>query len=93
MRMGTKTVAVCALVSLNAAVTAAQSRPLTLAEVLARAREQAPEIISARLALDEARGRPLGASLKLQSNPDIEAAVGNRTGPDTRFSDFELGVG
>ena len=30
---------------------------LTLADVLARAREQAPQVVSARLALDEARGR------------------------------------
>jgi cobalt-zinc-cadmium efflux system outer membrane protein len=66
---------------------------LTLSDVLARAREQAPEIVNARLALAEARGRLVGASLRLQSNPQIDAAVGNRNGPDTRFTDFELGLG
>ena len=34
-----------------------------------------------------------GASVRFQSNPQIDAAVGNRKGPDTRFTDFELGLG
>jgi cobalt-zinc-cadmium efflux system outer membrane protein len=93
MRIGTRTVAVCAVVCLYAGPARAQGRALTLSEVLARAREQAPEIVSARLALAEARGRLVGASLRLQSNPQIDAAVGNRNGPDTRFTDFELGLG
>jgi len=71
----------------------AQSRSLTLADVLARAREQAPQIVSARLALEEARGRLLGASLRFQTNPEIDAALGNRNGPGTRFTDFEVGLG
>ena len=66
---------------------------MTLAEVLARAREQAPQIVSARLAVEEARGRLLGASVRFQTNPEIDAALGNRNGPDTRFTDFELGLG
>ena len=66
---------------------------MTLAEVLARAREQAPQIVSARLAMEEARGRLLGASVRFQANPEIDAALGNRNGPDTRFTDFELGLG
>jgi cobalt-zinc-cadmium efflux system outer membrane protein len=61
--------------------------------VLASAREQAPRIVSARLALDEARGRLLGASVRFQSNPQIDAALGNRNGPDARFTDVEVGVG
>jgi cobalt-zinc-cadmium efflux system outer membrane protein len=93
MRMGTKTVTVCAVAGLYANAVAAQGRTLTLPEVLARAREQAPEIVSARLALEESRGRLVGASLRLQSNPQIDAAAGNRNGPDTRFTDFELGLG
>jgi cobalt-zinc-cadmium efflux system outer membrane protein len=71
----------------------AQSRSLTLADVLTRAREQAPQIVSARLALEEARGRLLGASLRFQTNPEIDAALGNRNGPETRFTDFEVGLG
>ena len=66
---------------------------LTLADVLARAREQAPQIVSARLAVEETRGRLLGASLRLQSNPEIDAGLGNRQGTGSRFTDFELGAG
>jgi cobalt-zinc-cadmium efflux system outer membrane protein len=83
---------VCAVVCLYAGPAAAQDRVWTLSDVLARAREQAPEIVSARLALEEARGRLVGASLRLRSNPQIDAAIGNRKGPDTRFTDFELGL-
>ena len=93
MRTGTRAVAVCAVVCLHAGVAAAQSRVMTLAEVLARAREQAPQIVSARLALEESRGRLSGASVRFQSNPQIDAAIGNRNGPDTRFTDLELGLG
>jgi cobalt-zinc-cadmium efflux system outer membrane protein len=93
MRTGTRAVAVCAVVCLHAGVAAAQSRVMTLAEVLARAREQAPQIVSARLALEESRGRLAGASVRFPSNPQIDAAIGNRNGPDTRFTDLELGLG
>jgi cobalt-zinc-cadmium efflux system outer membrane protein len=66
---------------------------MTLADVLARAREQAPQVVSARLALEEARGRLAGAAVRFQANPQIDAAIGNRNGPDTRFTDLELGLG
>ena len=92
MRMG-KTVALCVAVCLQAVSAAAQGRAMTLQEVLARAREQAPQILSARLGLEEARGRLLGASVRFPSNPEIEAVLGNRNGPDSRFTDFEVGVG
>ena len=92
MRMGTKALAVCALACLNAAGAAAQGRSMTLADVLARAREQAPQIVSARLALEETRARLIGASLRQQNNPELDAAVGNRNGPSDRFTDFQLGV-
>ena len=93
MRMGPRTVAVCVLVCLQAVAAAAQGKTMTLAEVLARAREQAPQIVSARLALEEARGRLAGASIRHQANPEVDAALGNRTGPGTRYTDFELGIG
>jgi len=92
MSIGSKAVAVCALMCLGATVASAQVRTLTLADVLTRAREHAPQIVSARLAVDEARGRLLGASLRLQANPQIEAAAGNRNGLATRSTDFELGL-
>ena len=93
MRIGTTTVTVSVLVCLHAGAAAAQVQTLTLPAVLARAREQAPAIISARLAADEVRARLVGASLRLQSNPDVEALVGNRAAAETRFTDFEIGVG
>lgn len=93
MRIGSRAVAVWAAVCLQSGIAGAQSRTLTLAEVLARAREQAPQIVSARLALEEIRGRLVGASLRFQANPEIEAGVGNRQGADRRFTDFEIGVG
>ena len=93
MRIGSSAVAVCAAVCLHAGIAGAQSRSLTLGDVLARAREQAPQIVSARLALEEARGRLLGASLRYQTNPEIDAALGNRNGSGTRFTDFEVGLG
>ena len=95
MRIGSCAVAVCAAICVHASVTNAQSpgRTMTFAEVLARAREQAPQIVSARLAVEETRGRLLGASLRLQMNPELEANLGNREGPDSRFTDFEIGLG
>ncbi|HEY0284187.1 MAG TPA: TolC family protein [Vicinamibacterales bacterium] len=93
MRIGRSAVAVCAAVCLQAGTADAQSRSLTLADVLAHAREQAPQIVSARLALEEARARLLGASLRFQTNPEIDAALGSRNGPGTRFTEFEVGLG
>lgn len=95
MRIGSYAVAVCAAICVHAGVANAQvpSRTMTYAEVLARAREQAPQIVSARLAVEETRGRLLGASLRFQTNPELEANLGNREGPDSRFTDFEIGLG
>jgi cobalt-zinc-cadmium efflux system outer membrane protein len=93
MRIGSGAVVVCAAVCLSPALAGAQETSLTLADVLARARARAPQIVSSRLAVEEARGRLLGASLRLQTNPELEAAVGNRAGPGNRSTDFELGVG
>ena len=93
MRIGRCAVTVWAAICVHAGVAGAQGRTMTLAEVLARARDQAPGIVSARLAVDEARGRLLGASVRFQNNPELEASVGNREGPDGRFTDFDIGVG
>jgi cobalt-zinc-cadmium efflux system outer membrane protein len=49
--------------------------------------------VSARLAVEETRGRLLGASVRLQSNPELEASLGNRESPGSRFTDFEIGLG
>jgi cobalt-zinc-cadmium efflux system outer membrane protein len=66
---------------------------LTLEDVLARARAEAPQIVSARLALEEARGRLLGASVRSQANPEIDASLGRRNGTGARYTDFALGLG
>lgn len=92
MRMGTKALAACAIVCAYADAAAAQGRAMTLAEVLTRAREQAPRVVSARLALDEARARLTGASMKVRNNPELDAWVGNRSGADDRFTDFAFGL-
>jgi len=92
MRIGKCTVA-CAAVCLSAAVGHAQQRGLTLEQVLERARERAPQVVSARLALDEARGRLLGADLRFQSNPELEASIGTRRADGEDSTEFEIGVG
>ena len=74
MRIGRSAVAVCAAVCLQAGTADAQSRSLTLADVLARAREQAPQIVSARLALEEARG---AAARRI---PSVSDEPGDRRG-------------
>jgi cobalt-zinc-cadmium efflux system outer membrane protein len=66
---------------------------MTFADVLTRAREQAPQIVSARLALEETRARLVGASVRNQNNPQFDAWVGNRNGPTDRFTDFQFGLG
>lgn len=91
MRQGSKTVFFCLAVCLPGTIVSAQ-RSLTLPEALARAREQAPQIVSARHAIDEARGRLKGASIGFTSNPEIEAGVGRRRGPDARLTDWEVGI-
>lgn len=85
--------AVCAMVCWCVAARAdAQTRRMTLTDVLARAREQAPQILSARLALQETRGRLVGASLRQQSNPELDARLGNRNGSSGRFTDVQLNL-
>ena len=93
MRIRRCAVMVWAAICVHAGVAGAQSRTMTLAEVLARARDQAPGIASARLAVDEARGRLAGASVRFQNNPELQASVGIREGPDRRFTEFDLGLG
>jgi outer membrane protein, heavy metal efflux system len=87
-----RTLAICAAVCLHAGAAVGQVRITSLADVLSRAREQAPEIVSARLALEEVRGRLAGASVRFQSNPDLDASIGPRNSTESRFTDFELGV-
>lgn len=91
MRVAWITLALIAA-SLSSASLAVAQVPLTLADALARARERAPQIVSARLAIEEARARLAGAN-HLQSNPDFDAGVGNRQGSGSRSTDLDIGIG
>ena len=90
MRIAWTTLALIAALFSNASPAVAQV-PLTLAEALARARDRAPQIVSARLAIEEARARLAGAT-HLQSNPDFDAGIGNRQGSGTRSTEIEVGI-
>ena len=90
MRVAWNTLALAGAFLLCASIATAQG-PLTLAEALARARERAPQIISARLAIEESRARLLGAS-HLQSNPEVDLGLGNRQGSGARSTDLDLGL-
>lgn len=82
-------VAACCAVAVSPSVIEAQ--PLTLAEVISRARAQAPRVVAARLSIEEARARLLGAGVR-QANPELEGAVGSRRGTDGRTIDLDVGV-
>ncbi len=73
-----------------------QDHVLTLDQALARARERAPTILSAKARIDEARGRLVGASVLLRDNPRIETAAGHRrlseAGSRESAADVEVGV-
>lgn len=72
-------------------IVSAQTTRLTLADALSRARERGPRVITSRLALEEARGRLVGAGLRFQNNPELDAALGKRRGADTS-TDLEIGI-
>jgi cobalt-zinc-cadmium efflux system outer membrane protein len=65
---------------------------LGLPDVLARAREQAPQIVSARLAVAEARARLIGASVKLQFNPEVDFSAADRRTPVGRWTELQFGA-
>jgi len=57
-----------------------QGTPLSLEEALERARQSSPAIVAARLRIEEARGRVVGASLPFSTNPTVEVEGGSRSG-------------
>ena len=65
---------------------------LTLEDALERARQSAPAVIAARMRIDEARGRVVGASLPFASNPTVEVEAGRRSG-EISSTDYGLEVG
>lgn len=64
---------------------------LTLESVLDRARASAPAIVAARMRIDEARGRVVGARLPFGSNPIVAVAAGQRNGT-TDTAEYQLEV-
>jgi cobalt-zinc-cadmium efflux system outer membrane protein len=61
---------------------AAQVQPvvLTYEDALERARSAAPAIVAARMRIEEARGRVIGASIPFTTNPTIGLESGRRSG-------------
>lgn len=82
------------LVLLAGLPASAQQQPavLTLEDALERARQSAPAVIAARMRIDEARGRVVGASLPLPGNPTVDLEAGRRTG-QTSSTDYGVEVG
>ena len=78
---------VCALQS-NAA---AQSISLSLADALARAREQAPAVLIARARIEEARGRLTGARVRFRDNPTVDIGTGPRNTEAGTLTDLDVG--
>ena len=92
MRLGRLPLAACAAVLLLWPETASgQTTRLTLSDALSRARERGPRVITARLALEETRGRLVGAGLRFQTNPELEAALGRRHGTESS-TDLQIGI-
>lgn len=89
MRVACTALALACAVSTSPARASAQT-VLTFTDVLAKARERAPQIVSARLGLAEARGRVVGASAR-PLNPEVEFAAGPRRG-DSRSTDLDVGL-
>jgi cobalt-zinc-cadmium efflux system outer membrane protein len=65
---------------------------LTLENALERARQSAPAVVAARMRIEEARGRVLGASLRFSSNPTVDIEAGRRSGA-TSSTDYGVQVG
>jgi cobalt-zinc-cadmium efflux system outer membrane protein len=83
-------VAVCLLAGPPSS--SAQDIPLTLDDVLARARAQAPDVIAAQARRDEAEARLLGASVLLHDNPELDTGFGGRATPTGTLLESEVGV-
>lgn len=69
-----------------------QPAVLSMEDALTRARQSSPAVIAARMRIDEARGRVIGASLRFARNPTIEVEAGRRSGASSS-TDYGLEVG
>src|SRR5689334_13753289 len=71
---------------------AQQTVVLTWNDALERARQTSPAIVAARMRIDEARARTIGASLPFSSNPTADVEAGRRNGA-TSSTDYGIEVG
>lgn len=69
-----------------------QPSVLTWEEALDRARRSAPAVVAARMRIEEARGRIVGAALPFSANPSLEVEAGRRSG-ETASTDYGVEVG
>ena len=70
----------------------AQQNVLTRDEVIALARQRAPQILVARARIDEARGRLVGASALFADNPSLDVLAGRRDSPDGEFFEADVAI-
>jgi len=68
-----------------------QATALTFEGALERARQSSPAIVAARMRIEEARGRVVGASLPFSTNPTVEVEAGRRGG-EVSTSDYGVEV-
>ncbi len=86
-------VTLATVVSFAAGDAAAQTVPMSLAEVLTRARAESPTALVARARIEEARGRLVGARVRFQDNPYVDVTSGRRRTFDGRLTtDLEVGL-
>jgi outer membrane protein, heavy metal efflux system len=83
--------AVPVLVCLVQTNVGAQSLSLSLEESLARARQQAPQVLIARARIEEARGRLAGARVRFRDNPSIDLGTGPRSTEAGTLMDLDIG--
>jgi cobalt-zinc-cadmium efflux system outer membrane protein len=82
----------CIVAALSAALPAQAEEALTLEQALAVARKHAPLILSARYRVVEARGRLAGASVFQQENPEVFASAGPRFTQGGEITDYEISL-
>jgi cobalt-zinc-cadmium efflux system outer membrane protein len=70
----------------------AQENVLTRDEVIALARQRAPQILVARARIDEARGRLVVASALFAENPSLDFSAGRRDLPGGEFLEADVAI-
>jgi len=63
---------------------------ITLAQVLVRARADAPQVLTAVARIEETRAQMIGARLRTRDNPVLDATVGPRSSDLRRTTDWDF---